>query len=570
MPDALTQRLSHLVQRARCAPHGDAVATELLDSLRALFEDGLSAPLTGTPFRLLRGMVHLRPGGTYRQLTLCHWDPDTAAAGDAPGLAPSATLWRFVHERNVAVALDVVVAQIMIDDAAPIALEAPEYAVSNGHGATLGRLADRQTTHVFALPVRGRGDAVLGMVSIEAQCNARIGAGLPWAAVVAAQLMVDTVSAALLDTPRPPPAEPTPDPALPVVGVRMREAMALVRAFAAQEATILLTGPTGSGKSQLATYVHDHSPMARGPFVSFSLHGVNEDLQLGHLKGWRRSAFTGATDQTGLLESAANGTLFVDEIQNLSLLAQTGLLQLLSTRRYQVLGEPQERHVDNVRFIFASNADLALEVAAGRFRKDLYYRINVLSVELPGLGERRDEIPGWARFMAQRAHSKARLPGVCRVAEQAVAWLSEQHWEGNLRELENVVLRAHALAAAARDDPGGVEVTLADVLRALGAAVPAEQDGDVYALLQRAARLINRRSLTDLAAGREPLGDYVRQNNVLFAMQWHEAAEADTLAPATIAALLGKERSVQQRNYAKELKREQQRLADFTYRLNPK
>ncbi|MBL4687361.1 MAG: sigma-54-dependent Fis family transcriptional regulator [Nannocystaceae bacterium] len=192
------------------------------------------------------------------------------------------------------------------------------------------------------------------------------------------------------------------------------------------------------------------------------------DMQMPELFGWRRGSFTGAVDDyQGAVQAADGGTLFLDEIDKLSLKAQAGLLTFLESREVKRMGETRSRRAD-VRVVVGSNADLHSAVAEGRFREDLYYRINVLPVCLPGLDERRDEIPAWAQFMLRERHESGGLAGDVGLTSEASLALARRRWPGNLRHLSNVIRRSYALALADLESPdAGVRVELRHVTSAL-------------------------------------------------------------------------------------------------------
>jgi DNA-binding NtrC family response regulator len=174
---------------------------------------------------------------------------------------------------------------------------------------------------------------------------------------------------------------------------------------------------------------------------------------MAELMGWRRGAFTGAVrDTPGALARSAKGTLFIDEIDKLSLKAQAGLLQVLEERRYRPLGDNASDQRADVRFIVSTNVDLHVAVRAGRFREDLYYRINVLPVRLASLEERLDELPAWAEYMFLRRHAESGGGGTPRITEEAMELLLRMPWPGNLRQLDNIVRRAYAIMLADRGD----------------------------------------------------------------------------------------------------------------------
>jgi DNA-binding NtrC family response regulator len=174
---------------------------------------------------------------------------------------------------------------------------------------------------------------------------------------------------------------------------------------------------------------------------------------MAELFGWKKGAFTGAVrDNPGAVTRARGGTLFIDEIDKLSLKAQAGLLHVLEERTYRTLGaDGAERRAD-VRFIIGTNANLQACVKAGRFREDLYYRIKVLPISLPPLKDRQDEIARWAQYMADRRHRERCPEGQIRLTGAAERLLIDQPWPGNLRQLDNIVRRAYALALVDRGE----------------------------------------------------------------------------------------------------------------------
>jgi DNA-binding NtrC family response regulator len=278
------------------------------------------------------------------------------------------------------------------------------------------------------------------------------------------------------------------DAQLPVVGAASADRLRQLAAFAGQDETLLLSGPSGAGKSRLAAWCHARSPRHAGPFVTVDLLSVPPDLQMGELYGWKRGAFTNALhDQEGCLARGTGGTVFIDEIDKLSLAAQAGLLQLLETRRYRMLGDPGRQREADVRFVIASNADLRAEVTRGQFREDLYFRINVLPFRVLPLDDRRDEIVPWAEHLLARRH-RARGPGPAVLEPSAADLLVRARWPGNLRQLDAVLCRAYALAAA---EPAGgageLRITGTHVELAIGLDASPQTAPELMAHLRRAA-----------------------------------------------------------------------------------
>jgi DNA-binding NtrC family response regulator len=268
------------------------------------------------------------------------------------------------------------------------------------------------------------------------------------------QLAVDLAAPYLSGLPPRPGATPETDEHLPVVGASMASLAAVLRVFAQQDETLLISGPTGAGKSRLARWCHERSSRRQGRFESLDLMMIPEDLQMAELFGWRKGAFTSAVkDNPGCLARAEGGTLFIDEIDKLSLKAQAGLLHVLEERTYRTLGDSGSEQRANVRFIIGTNANLLESVRKGTFREDLYYRINVLPVRVPPLDERRDELGAWARYMLERHHREKSSAGMARLAPQAEQRLEQSSWPGNLRQLDNIIRRAYTLAMV---EQGGV------------------------------------------------------------------------------------------------------------------
>ncbi|MHB1843541.1 MAG: sigma-54-dependent transcriptional regulator [Deltaproteobacteria bacterium] len=235
---------------------------------------------------------------------------------------------------------------------------------------------------------------------------------------------------------------------------------------AATDATALIQGESGSGKELLARAIHQRSQRAQGPFVAVDCGALAEGVLESELFGHVRGAFTGAQERhRGLFEQAGGGTLFLDEIGNVSQKIQAQLLRALQEGEVRPVGASEPVRVD-VRAVAASNTDLAQAVKAGHFREDLYYRLNVVTIRLPPLRERPEDIPLLAEHFV-RKHAKRED---ARVSEGAQKLLLAHRWPGNVRELENVIARALAL------NPSGVVVPedLPDQLRSPATAAPTD------------------------------------------------------------------------------------------------
>jgi DNA-binding NtrC family response regulator len=225
----------------------------------------------------------------------------------------------------------------------------------------------------------------------------------------------------------------------------MRAVIDLARRVAPVDSTVLISGPTGSGKERVARFVHEHSSRAGGPFVAINCGAMPETLLESELFGHAKGAFTGATrDRVGLFEAAHTGTLLLDEIGELSPTMQTRLLRVLQEREIRRVGENLPRHVD-VRIIAATHRDLAADVASGRFREDLYYRLRVVELQVPPLSQRPEDILPLARVLLAAAGERLGRP-LAGFAPGACELLLQHDWPGNVRELQNAIEHAVALA----------------------------------------------------------------------------------------------------------------------------
>jgi two-component system response regulator FlrC len=235
---------------------------------------------------------------------------------------------------------------------------------------------------------------------------------------------------------RPPQAE-----GLIAVDARTRNLLALAERVAKTEATVLLTGESGTGKEVFARYIHGRSPRHGAPFVAINCAAIPDSLLEATLFGYEKGAFTGAqTAQAGKFEQAQGGTLLLDEISEMPLALQAKLLRVLQEREVERVGGRKPIALD-IRVLATSNRDMAAQVAAGRFREDLYYRLNVFPLHIPALRERPADIVPLARHFAALYGSPA-----ATLAAEAQALLAAYPWPGNVRELENAVQRALILA----------------------------------------------------------------------------------------------------------------------------
>ena len=279
--------------------------------------------------------------------------------------------------------------------------------------------------------------------------------------------------------------------------------LAQARRVSSTDVPVLLRGESGTGKNVMARWLWQQSSRARGPFVSVSCPSLSPELMNSTLFGHKKGAFTGAVgDAEGKVQEAKGGLLFLDEVGDLSLEAQARLLRFLNDRSYERVGEPKERHAD-VRIVAATNRSLEEDLKAGRLREDLFYRLNVVSLVLPALRDRREDLLALARHYLQGARVRQHRPEVSfsEAAERAIGAYS---WPGNLRELRNAVERALILCPGARIEPD--DLGIPGVVESLGAPVSSREvalGGDVtLEAMEREhiARIIARAPTLEAAA----------------------------------------------------------------------
>ena len=230
---------------------------------------------------------------------------------------------------------------------------------------------------------------------------------------------------------------------------KMRAIFELIQTIAPQSSRVLITGESGTGKELVARAIHENSMRAKAAFITINCGAFPETLLESELFGYMKGAFTGANDnRAGLFQAADGGTLFMDEIGNMSPTMQVKLYRVLQEGKVRPIGSTEETDVD-VRVIAATNKDLEKEIAEGRFREDLYYRLSVIPVHLPELRERREDIPLLARHFLERFRNATgkKIEGI---EPKAMERLEAYDWPGNVRELENTIERAVALEAEKR------------------------------------------------------------------------------------------------------------------------
>ncbi len=269
----------------------------------------------------------------------------------------------------------------------------------------------------------------------------------------------------------------------------MLEVFELIRLAAPSKSNILILGESGTGKELVAKAIHHHSLRAEGPFVTVNSGSMPADLLESNLFGHVRGAFTGAVAaKKGLFELANNGSIFFDEIGNIPLDTQAKLLRVIQEKEFMRLGGVETLTAD-VRIVAATNADLERSVARGAFREDLYYRLNVITIALPPLRERPEDVPLLARhFLGHYAEENRKE--IAGISPEAMALLMDYAWPGNVRELENVVERAVVLSTGPTLD---VELLSPAVRRRNGLPLSADPLPESGASLRDAVAAYERR-----------------------------------------------------------------------------
>ncbi len=287
---------------------------------------------------------------------------------------------------------------------------------------------------------------------------------------------------------------------------RMRELFDLLETVAASPSTVLITGETGTGKELAAKAIHHNSPRRSHRFVALNCSAVPETLLESELFGHVRGAYTGAVaTRQGRLESAHEGTLFLDEVGTMSGALQAKLLRVLQEREFERIGDNRSIRID-VRIIAATNADLAQLSSDGRFREDLYYRLNVIPIFLPPLRERREDIPLLVRHFVEAFSRQQERSREVTVTQAAMRRMMAYGWPGNIRQLENAIERALTLSRTRTwIDVGDLPRELQQASLSEQAASPAipEEGFDLAAHLAAVERQLIQRALDDTGGNRQ-------------------------------------------------------------------
>src|SRR5271163_1736191 len=241
--------------------------------------------------------------------------------------------------------------------------------------------------------------------------------------------------------------------------VKMQEVLATVERVAPTNSTVLLGGESGVGKDLIARAIHEHSQRSSGPFIKINSTAIPENLLESELFGYEKGAFSGATaSKPGKFELADKGTLFLDEIGDVPPAIQVKLLRVLQEREFERLGGTKTLKVD-VRLIAATNRDLRAALEEGTFREDLYYRLNVVAIDVPPLREHKEDIPALANFFLQKFTRESGKP-LKGITPAAMKLLMDFHWPGNVRELENIIERGVTLSVGSTLDAPDIHLDI--------------------------------------------------------------------------------------------------------------
>jgi DNA-binding NtrC family response regulator len=301
---------------------------------------------------------------------------------------------------------------------------------------------------------------------------------------------------------RPAAELPKHDGRVKMIGISraLQEVFKLVGRVARSDAPLLIAGESGTGKELVAKAVHEYSPRRQKEMITINCGAIPENLLESELFGHEKGSFTGAiARRAGRFEQADGGTLFLDEIGDMPLTIQVKLLRVLQDGSFSRVGA-NETITTDVRIIAATHKNLAEEVAAGRFREDLYYRLNVVEIRIPPLRERREDIPLLAEYFLQRITKKNGMARI-RLSAEAVSTLHSHHWPGNVRELENTIARACALASSnillpvdipLASAPGKSPVVVSAALDQLINHAPSDEDPLTWITREVVGRVVER------------------------------------------------------------------------------
>ena len=297
---------------------------------------------------------------------------------------------------------------------------------------------------------------------------------------------------------------PTLDGRVKIIGISraLQDVFKIVGRVARSDAPVLVTGESGTGKELVAKAIHEYSPRRQQDLITINCGAIPENLLESELFGHEKGSFTGAiARRAGRFEQGDGGTLFLDEIGDMPLSVQVKLLRVLQDGTFSRVGSNETLKSD-VRIVTATNKTLSTEVAAGRFREDLYYRLNVVEIRLPPLRDRAEDIPLLAEFFLQRITRKNGMARI-RLSAEGISALQQHRWPGNVRELENTIARACALASSTillpadiplAAAPGSEKGALRQAVNRLIDSIPASENGIEWIAREMAASALERNS----------------------------------------------------------------------------
>ena len=403
---------------------------------------------------VLRATHHDRPDLAYRGLVVVQ-----RRGAPEDDLLPSTTAWELVRRHREPVAVDVEVGQYAEPNGKVVDLETSLQALESD---TFRRMKKRRATHFLALPVRLPPDQFRGMVTVEIGCTDAAGGTTDLWSGCRNELQAIVDLAALFLDRLPLSMQATENGPLPAAAPRMAHTLETLAAFAPMPSPLLLLGESGTGKTRLARWCHEQSQYNGGDFVVAELYQFPEDQARARLFGVEKGAFTGAIPRRGYIEEAEGGTLFIDEIGELTPALQLSLLRLVDEKRFQRMGDNCDREA-NLRIIACTNADLTKAVQEGRFRHDLWHRLSSLAVEIPPMRERIVEIPAWGARFLEEIHKRSGSQGTATLAADAARWLQQTPSDGNLRGIRALVERAYAFALSNAGDDEPIVVGVEEV-----------------------------------------------------------------------------------------------------------
>ena len=549
-----------LVSRLENTQTFQGAAEVLLETLLDICEEHFSRSGNGQT-KTTRASLHLRDDHFYKNLVVV----ERAETNNGDRLKPSTAIWVLVQEHQSPILLNVMIGEASVFTSKQTLDVSDQIAVQIEPSQSILDLSARETTHIVALPLQTQSDSLVGMVSLEFQ-SANISENIEADDIVATIETRLLLAAPILLT--LPNKVTEKSSILPVQSKWARDNEQLFSVIAQQKQTLMINGPTGGGKTNLARWLHEHSAQREGPFIEAHLNQMSDDTGLPHLFGWKKGAYTGAvSDNPGWIIRAQNGTLFLDEVDTLSLRQQQALLQLLDHGEFSVLGTTEPLTANNVRYIVASNTDLRQLVAEGSFREDLFHRLNTLAISVPAITERRDEIPAWINFFADTYSLENPAVQEIEFSEAAVQQFVKGYYGGNLRELKATVIRACTQSQVQSPhvntrllvDKGHVTTSVELSRR--------EEDNNPVSLLLRSAEEL----VATATRGQLPLPNSVlHDRGLLYDMCWLVAVQelGDTMlgnreGRNQVAGLMDRQIAVKNNNYGSELRRAMQRLAEF-------